>query len=436
MVIHISAFLRKTGGKLFGSRIEFRVRLFNILASAGVCIGFVFTVFDIINNTGAINVVTSAVSMIISMALLYYSSRSGRYQFCYMVTIIVIFLGIFPLFFFLAGAYYGSMPGFFIFAVVFTILMLEGKKALVMVVIELTLYISLFLISYHYPQTIKWYTTNLEMLLDTMISFVVISVSLGITMFLHLRLYNRQNRELEAARKQAEEFAEMKSELFAGMSHEMRTPLTVMSAYAQFAVEQIRNEGANEQTLADLASISDEAKRLAEMADGTLKILMSTSESNETVRRKASLVNLGDVSGRLARLLEPIASRKGRKLTAHIKDNIPDILGNADELTQLLWNILQNALTHSGGNTELSAEAYGGSVIVTVKDDGGGIDASLLPRIFERGVSGKKGGTGIGLSICRDIAMRHGGDIRAESETGKGTCITVTLNGMTGGSDD
>ena len=118
-------------------------------------------------------------------------------------------------------------------------------------------------------------------------------------MALHFRLYKQRQKELEAARRQVEEYARMKSELFTGMSHEMRTPLTVMSAYAQFAVEQIRESGANEQTLDDLATISDEAKRLAEMADGTLKILMSgsggTDESETDDQQKNTPVDAGDL---------------------------------------------------------------------------------------------------------------------------------------------
>ncbi|MDR2578319.1 MAG: hypothetical protein LBC70_05855, partial [Chitinispirillales bacterium] len=85
---------------------------------------------------------------------------------------------------------------------------------------------------------------------------------------------DKSRRELEIAYRQTEELAKMKSELFTAMSHEMRTPLTVMSAYAQYAVEQIREVGANDQTFADLGVISDEARRLAEMADGTLNVLM------------------------------------------------------------------------------------------------------------------------------------------------------------------
>jgi signal transduction histidine kinase len=233
-----------------------------------------------------------------------------------------------------------------------------------------------------------------------------------------------------------EKYAEMKSELFAGMSHEMRTPLTVMSAYAQFAVEQIRESGVNEQTLADLATISDEAKRLAIMADGTLRVLMGEFETDNTRIYKRSPVNVGDVCLRLVRLLKPVALRNGMELSAVITDNVPVVHGDADAIAQLVWNILQNAITHSEAKViRLSVEADGEGVKITVNDDGAGVEPAILPHIFERGIIGKKGGSGIGLSICREIAKQHGGEITVKSEPEAGTVVTVILCCINGGED-
>jgi signal transduction histidine kinase len=107
-----------------------------------------------------------------------------------------------------------------------------------------------------------------------------------------------------------------------------------------------------------------------------------------------------------------------------------------DALTQIVWNILQNAITHSEGKKiELIVETDGGNVKVTVNDDGTGVDPDILPHIFERGISGKKDGSGIGLSICYDIVKQHSGEITIKSEPGKGTGVTVILRGTGGGED-
>jgi len=244
-----------------------------------------------------------------------------------------------------------------------------------------------------------------------------------------------KDRKIEEQRKQLDELNRAKRELFANMSHEMRTPLTVMSTYAQFAVEEIRDKGANEQTLADLATISSEAKRLAEMADGTLKILLSEERETETSfdEQKNEPVDIGELSTLIARLFEHVAKRNGCKLNIKIEQNIPNVLGDSGALTQLFWNILQNAIIHSHcKNIYLTVEANAQGttrhdVTITIRDDGKGIAPDILPYIFERG-KGKKSGSGLGLSICREIARRHGGDITINSEHGNGTTVTVTLH--------
>jgi len=438
--------LQKTIKKLFNSQLEFRARLFNIMAVAGILISLVTGIMGIFIGAGLDNFLLCLAAFVITIILLWYSFTRGNHQFCYMITVILVFFVLFPALFFSAGGYYSGMPSFFIFAVMFTVFMLEGKKTLVVVALELALYTSLCIYAYHNPDSVDFFDTEANLLIDILIGFVFVSVALSITMALHFRVYNQRQRELEAAQKKVEELAKMKSELFAGISHEMRTPLTVMSTYAQFAVEQIRESGANEQTLADLATISGEAKRLAEIADGTLKVFMSTSGTGTDMQKK-SQVDMIDLSSRIVRLFKPIALRSGKKMLVLINDKIqdnscennprqkgPEIFGDADALTQLLWNLFQNAIIHSEGKTiTLNIEQDDDSVKVTVSDDGIGIDPGILPYIFERGVSGKKEGSGIGLSICRYIAKQHRGDISVRSEPEKGTTVTVLLRGLAGG---
>jgi len=249
-------------------------------------------------------------------------------------------------------------------------------------------------------------------------------------------MHRKDKAKLEEIRRIgiAEEINRAKTNYFATLSHEIRTPLTVMSTYAQYAVEQIRESGVDEQTIADLATISEEAKRLAEMAGSTLKILMASAvpdvSKTDGGAQKYPAIDVGAVCSQLVKLWNPVTSQKGMKISVAIGDGIPEIPGDANALTQLMWNILQNAVTHSECKSiEIAVENCDG-VQITINDDGVGIETKILPRIFEHGVSGKKGGSGIGLAICRDIAGRHGGDINIESVNGMGTKVTVKLRGI------
>jgi len=422
--------------KLFGADedhpLGFRVRLFNIMAAAGIIICLIIGISGIFIGASLFNFLICMLAMVISIALLWYSFTSGKYQLCYTITCFCIFLILFPALFFSGGGYYSSSPSFFVFAILFTIFMLEGKKMIIMTIAELVVYVSICIYAYYNKDKIVFFNNEKAEVIDIIIGFVVASIALGVTMALHLNSYNKRQTELETARKQVEEYAKMKSELFAGMSHEMRTPLTVMSAYAQFAVEQIKESGANKQTLADLATISDEAKRLAEMADSTLKILMTSSATYNLNLMKKNPVDIGELSSRLVHLLKPIALRKEKILSAEIAENIPIINGDADALMQLLWNLMQNAITHSNGKSVIvNVDQYTfddnfKGIKLIIKDDGTGIELEILPFIFEHGISGKEGGSGIGLSICRYIANRHGGDISIVSGT-DGVSVSVLL---------
>jgi len=422
-------FLHKGMNMLFGSHLEFRVRLFNMLACAGLLTSLISAPAGLFINAGFGNLLLNICIALLSVFLIWYSLKSGNYQLCYIITIGTVFFIMFPAFFLTAGGYKSGMPIFFIFAVVFTAFMLEGVKMVFFIIAQFVLFTSLLIFAYYYPEHINHFETEMDMLIDIIVSFIIVSLALSITMSLHLRSYIRQQRELEIARKQAEEFAKMNSELFAAMSHEMRTPLAVMSAYAQFAVEQIKETGANEQTLDDLAMISDEAKRLAQMADGTLKVLMTISENKEAPGREVITVDIGNLAERLVQLMKPVAMRKGLDLSIYIGENIQGLRGDAGELTQLLWNVLQNAITHAKATIKLSVENENEGITVKIEDDGSGIPREMLPHVMEWGISGKKGGTGVGLSICRDIVQRHRGSISIQTEDDKGTCVAMFLRG-------
>jgi signal transduction histidine kinase len=424
----MKAFLLKWVTKFYGSHLEFRVRVYNIVAGTGVILSSLMFVVGFFSNAGLADALLCLSCGVTAVALLWYSSISGRYQLCSIITVILVFLIFFTTLFFTAGSYKSGMPLVFILGLMFTVFMLEGKKLVVLLTLELVVYTSAFIFAYFHPQYVKFFDTERGIFIDTFVAFLGVGLLLSITMSLHIKLYVRQQREFEAARKQAEEYAKMKSDLFAAMSHEMRTPLTVMSTYAQYAVEQIKETGVNEQTLTDFNIISDEARRLAEMADDTLKMLMSSREAGESGGQKNGLVDICALAERVVGLLKPVAARKGRILTADIEAGIRPVTGDADALTQLLWNILQNAVIHSGGKSvALYARADGGGAVITVEDNGDGIPPEILPHIFERGVKGGAEGSGIGLNVSREIARRHGGDITIESEPGKGTRIIVSL---------
>ena len=126
---------------------------------------------------------------------------------------------------------------------------------------------------------------------------------------------------------------------------------------------------------------------------------------------------------------------KNLKAVTNVADDCPSVRADEARLREVFDNLLDNAVKYSNKNGEvrLGAEYRGGAIALSVSDDGIGISAEDLPRIFERFYRADKarsrelGGTGLGLSIVKHIAQLHGGSVEAESTPGNGTRISVIV---------
>ena len=94
--------------------------------------------------------------------------------------------------FFTSGGYHGGMPAFFVFAIIFTVLMLEKRRALIISLLEIVLYIGLCLVAYHFPHIVTPFATEADRLADILLAFVSVSTVCGIVLYFHLKEYNQQ----------------------------------------------------------------------------------------------------------------------------------------------------------------------------------------------------------------------------------------------------
>ncbi len=232
-----------------------------------------------------------------------------------------------------------------------------------------------------------------------------------------------QERRLALENAALDRAGRLRESMMATVSHEMRTPLTVMSVYAQMARENLHEIGVDEETTADLAMMRDESKRLAEMVNGLLELA-----PEQDYRQARAFFDIPPLVGQLARLCAPTLAKNNNRLEADLPQDLPPVYGHAGECTQILWNLLDNAARHTkNGVVTVRAGVRQGAVAVTVANTGGAIPPELLSTIFERRVTGSEEGTGLGLAICREIVEAHGGTIGIESSEETGTAVTFTL---------
>jgi len=233
----------------------------------------------------------------------------------------------------------------------------------------------------------------------------------------------QRQRELDENNRILDRLGRMKTEFLANMSHEMKTPLTVISANAQLSKELLRRGEPEHEIVQNLDVIHKEAKRLARMASETLTL----SNMRES-RIGFSSVDMRTLLEKTAEVYRSSLEKQGNVLAVNLPGAIPPIYGSADQLAQVMLNLLSNANAHThGGQITVSAATEDGSISVTVSDNGAGISQNLLPDVFARYHTGTDGGAGLGLAICKDIIDRHGGGIHIESEQSAGTTVCFSL---------
>ncbi|EEG72903.1 sensor histidine kinase [[Clostridium] hylemonae] len=238
-----------------------------------------------------------------------------------------------------------------------------------------------------------------------------------------VRMAREREERMAAEKAAAEELARLKGEFYTDLSHEMKTPLTVMVANAEFAARNIRAGAIDEETGVDLDAIAAEGRRLAKLVNGLVNLnRMRDKGAQDTV------VSLAKLTEETARTYKALAEKQGSRLSVEIESGLPAVNGNADQLAQVVINLLANAGRHTrDGVITVSLRRESGRLRLEVADTGDGISPEILPHIFDRFCRGDESGTGLGLAICREIIENHGGKIDIQSDMGKGTTVWFTL---------
>ncbi len=221
----------------------------------------------------------------------------------------------------------------------------------------------------------------------------------------------------------------MRADFVANASHELRTPLASLSGFIETIQGAAKNdEKAQAKFLGLMRSQADRMKRLI---DDLLSL--SRIEMNEHVR-PSSDVDLAQVAHHVRDVLGGMAKDLGCELRVDSEGPL-NVLGNRDELVQVVQNLVENALKYgsSGKLVEVDCRKADGQAELRVRDHGPGIAPEHIPRLTERFYrvnvqeSRSRGGTGLGLAIVKHILNRHRGRLAISSELGKGSIFTVRM---------
>jgi two-component system, OmpR family, sensor histidine kinase BaeS len=232
--------------------------------------------------------------------------------------------------------------------------------------------------------------------------------------------FNRMSADLARA-------SQLRKQMTADLAHDLRTPLTVLRGYLE-GLKESQVQG----TPALYTVMYEEVLHLQRLVDD-LRVLSLADAGELSLNRR--LVDPSAILERTGLLYFATAEEHGIQLRVETTEDLPSVLVDTDRITQVLNNLVSNALRHTTeGEVVLSARASDSSVYLRVSDTGNGIASEDIPFVFDRFYRGDKSrhrddgdSSGLGLAIAKALVEAHGGTIQVESPLGKGTTFTIIL---------
>lgn len=245
------------------------------------------------------------------------------------------------------------------------------------------------------------------------------------------RRFSEERQQLleseRAARSNAERASFLKDEFLATLSHELRTPLSAILGWTQLL-------------RASPGDVEEGLETIERNARAQTRIIEDLLEMSRIISGKIRLevrpIEVAPLIDAAIESLRPTASAKEIAIEKYIAAGVPEIVGDAGRLQQVMWNLVSNAIKFSGrgGRVEIVARPVNSRVEVSAKDAGRGIAPDFLPYVFDRfrqeesAKTRTHGGLGLGLSIVKKLVELHGGAVEARSEgEGKGATFVISL---------
>lgn len=419
--------LRKLLGFIIPPGSDIRVRAFNILATCGIIVSIVTAFYNLSVGFGLASFFECLSGVFISLGLMLYTRKTGNYRLAMIITVLVIFIGLFTFLYYSNGGYYGGVPFFFVFAVVFTAFLLDGVTMPILIVIELVWYAIICIYSYYHPLPSFLISNEKVRVMDVIVCESIVSVSLAITMFFQIRVYRKKEQELGDAILVAKEASRAKSDFLAKMSHDIRTPLNTIMAMNEMIVSNTssaRIRGwVNDSNVSGriLLSLIDDMLDLTKIEAGRMELLSEPWDTNI-------------LFSETARLWKVQADKAGLEFEYDLSDEVPGVLlGDEDVIRKVTNNLLSNAIKYTKSGKVSLFVRWDDVLEIIVKDTGIGIDPDYLENIFnpfERGVQDiyrETSGSGLGLAIVKELVDAMEGTIRCDSVINEGTDFTIRL---------
>ncbi len=410
---------------------ELDIRLFKLLGTAGILVSLTGAFQDAFTSPDLTGSIINILAALASVCLMWFVHRSRKYLIGYLLTSVSVFMVLFAWLFLETGAMNGSIPYFFAFGLIFTLLMYKGKLMYIMEIVQIAFYTTVCIFSYGHPEFVTPFESAEKQFYDQLAGILLSAVGIGAIFLMYIHEYRKQQ-------KIAEESSKAKSVLLANISHEIRTPINMLLGMN----EMILRESENTQIIEYAQNVDDAGRHLLFMVNQFLDL--SRIDMGKEVLFEENF-NLFKLTDSLGAFFGKEAEKKAVEFVMDIDRKMPAYLnGDVRKLTQILSNLLSNAVKYtSKGTIVFSAQEIGKlggtedddrvMVHFEVSDTGNGIapeDQEKIFKSFERADIIRNRsieGTGLGLAISNKLAQLMGTEIKLKSTYGMGSLFWVDI---------
>ena len=411
--------------------LELRERLFRVILLVGGLVSLVSTVvciilmdFDVILIPMTLLLATMGISMIATF-------KYRKFELSAIIVEFIISFIFFPTMFFFSGGVESGAMVWLALGLIYVFVMFSGKKMVLFIVLSFVIDIGTYVVAYHCPDYIVPMESRAAIYMDSLLAVLLTSVALGVILKFQIKMFEEERAVTLAQKEEIEKISASKNVFFANMSHEIRTPINTIIGLN----EMILREEASEAVKEYAGNIQMASKMLLNLVNDILDLSQMEMKKMEISPGNYKMEELFE---ELVDIVQVQMEEKKLEFILDIDQNLPSVLyGDEKRIKQIVLNILSNAVKYTKtGSVTLAArsehvEPDKISLQISVTDTGIGIRKEDLEYLFDyfRRVDEKNNvrieGSGLGLSITKQLVDLMGGEITVDSIYTKGSVFTV-----------
>lgn len=425
--------IRKFLEAIFGREYELRERIFRMLILVGGSLALMGILECFILMDVKIVIIPLIVLLAVLCMELLITFKYRKIDIAAISVAFLIILIVFPTMFFLSGGLEGGATVWFAIGLLYVFLMFSGKKLAFFLSLSIVVDIFAYAYGYYHPETIKPMDSQAAAYLDSLFAVFAVGIAGGVILKLQMRLFNIERDVARRQQEELERMSETKNSFFASMSHEIRTPINTILGLNEMILRESKESG----TLEYAGSIQNAGKMLLNLVNDILDLSQIEMKKMEIVPLE---YKSADLFSDLIDMIQVRLREKKLGFQVDIDETIPSVLfGDMKRVEQVILNILTNAAkyTMEGFVTfAVHVESMDEEEVclkITVRDTGIGIRKEDLQHLYDsfRRVDASKNlrveGSGLGLSITKQLVDLMDGRISVDSIYTKGSVFTVTL---------